>query len=47
MTLLWGYQNYHAMHHLYPKVPFFRYRRLYRALEPSLRESGMPVKQLI
>jgi beta-carotene hydroxylase len=47
MTLLWGYQNYHAMHHLYPKVPFFRYRRLYRALEPYLRESGMPVKQLI
>ena len=31
MTLIWGYQNYHAMHHLYPKVPFFRYRRLYRA----------------
>ena len=47
MTVLWGYQNYHAIHHLYPKVPFFRYRRLYRALEPYLRESGVPAKQLI
>lgn len=47
MTLIWGYQNYHAIHHLYPKVPFFRYRRLYRALEPYLRESGVPAKQLI
>jgi beta-carotene hydroxylase len=47
MTLLWGYQNYHAIHHLYPKVPFFRYRRLYRALEPYLVSSGVPVKQLV
>ena len=47
MTLLWGYQNYHAVHHLYPKVPFFRYRRLYRMLEPYLLSSGVPVKKLI
>ena len=46
LTLVWVYQNYHAIHHLYPKVPFFRYRRLYRALEPYLVESGVPVKQL-
>ena len=47
MTLLWGYQNYHAIHHLYPKVPFFRYRRVYRALESYLVGSGVPVKQLV
>jgi len=47
MTLLWGFQNYHAIHHLFPKVPFFRYRRLYRALESYLLAGGMPVKQLI
>ena len=41
------YQNYHAIHHLYPKVPFFRYRSLYRALEPYLRASGVPVKRLL
>ena len=42
MTVIWGYPNYHAIHHLYPKVPFFRYRRLYRALEPYLLDSGVP-----
>ena len=47
MTVLWGYQNYHVIHHLYPKVPFFRYRRVYRALEPYLVGSGVPVKQLV
>ncbi len=47
MTLLWGFQNYHAIHHLYPKVPFFRYRKLYRTLEPYLLEHGVPVKQVI
>ena len=40
MTLI-RYQNYHAIHHLYPKVPFFRYRELYCALEPYLLESGV------
>ena len=47
MTWLWGYQNYHAIHHLYPKVPFFRYRALYRALEGYLVSGGVPVKRLI
>ena len=47
MTLLWGYQNYHAIHHLYPKVPFFRYRRVYKALKPYLVSSGVPVKRLV
>ena len=47
MTVIWGYQNYHAIHHLYPKVPFFRYRRLYGELEPYLLASGVPVKRLI
>ena len=47
LTLGWIFQNYHAMHHLYPKVPFFRYRRLYRALEPYLRANGVPIKRVI
>lgn len=47
MTLLWVFQNYHAIHHLYPKVPFFRYRKLYRKLESYLLDSGLPAKRLI
>lgn len=47
MTWLWVYQNYHAIHHLYPKVPFFRYRSLYRALESYLVTSGVPVARVL
>ena len=47
MTLLWGYHNDHEIHHLYPKVPFFRYRRVCKALEPYLVGSGVPVKLLV
>lgn len=32
--LLW--QNYHLMHHLYPRLPFYRYGRALKALEPEL-----------
>lgn len=27
------YQNYHLVHHLYPRAPFYRYLRLWRARE--------------
>jgi len=29
-------QDLHLVHHLYPKVPFYRYRRLYHRLKPLL-----------
>ncbi len=28
-----GWHNYHLVHHLYPTVPFYRYRRLWNARE--------------
>lgn len=31
MTPIFVYQNYHLVHHLYPRVPFYRYLRLWRA----------------
>ncbi len=46
MAWLWVYQNYHAIHHLYPKVPFFRYRSVYRALESYLLNCGVPVRRV-
>jgi fatty acid desaturase len=30
----------HLMHHLWPRVPFYRYRALYRRLAPVLHERG-------
>jgi beta-carotene hydroxylase len=46
LTALWGYQNYHAIHHLFPRVPFYRYTRLYKEIEPILLKKGTPVYHL-
>ncbi len=39
-------QNLHLVHHLWPSVPFYRYRRLYKALEPSLIAEGCRIEGL-
>ncbi len=46
VTWLWLYQNYHSIHHLFPKVPFYRYRQLFNRIEPIMREKGAPIYQL-
>lgn len=40
--LLW--QNYHLVHHLYPRVPFFRYGRVFHALRAELERHGAPIE---
>jgi fatty acid desaturase len=39
--LLW--QNYHLIHHLYPRVPFYRYTACFRDVRPLLQERGSPI----
>ncbi len=39
-------QNFHQIHHLYPWVPFYRYARLFRQVEPLLREKKTPIIML-
>lgn len=34
----------HLVHHLWPRVPFYRYGRLYRALAPALHDRGVRVR---
>lgn len=46
VTALWGYQNYHSIHHLFPRVPFYRYRRLYEEIEGTMLLKGAPIYQL-
>ncbi|WP_336366060.1 fatty acid desaturase family protein [Marinobacter sp. C2H3] len=39
----WLGQNLHAIHHLFPRVPFYRYHTLHREIEPALRAHGTPI----
>lgn len=41
LTPLMAWQNYHLVHHLYPTVPFYRYRRLWNARQ-AFHESHNP-----
>lgn len=39
----WLGQNLHSIHHLFPRVPFYRYHALHREIEPILRAHGTPI----
>lgn len=41
-VLLLG-QNLHAVHHLYPRVPFFRYRAVFDVMAPELAAKGTEI----
>lgn len=36
----WLGQNLHSVHHLFPRVPFYRYHALHRRIEPAMRAHG-------
>ncbi|WP_255376211.1 fatty acid desaturase [Oleiphilus sp. HI0066] len=40
---MWVGQNLHAIHHLFPRVPFYKYHALYRDIQPILRKQGTPI----
>lgn len=46
VTWAWLFQNYHAIHHLFPRVPFYKYRSLFDAIEPIMLARGAPVLHL-
>ena len=39
----WLGQDLHSIHHLFPRVPFYRYRELHNEIEPTLRAQGTPI----
>lgn len=43
---IWLGQNLHSIHHLFPRVPFYRYHKLHGQIEPILRAHGTPIKGL-
>ena len=42
--LFW--QNYHLIHHLYPRVPFYRYGTCFVQVRPLLERRGAPIEGL-
>lgn len=39
----WFGQNLHSIHHLFPRVPFYRYHAVHREIEPALKAHGTPI----
>jgi beta-carotene hydroxylase len=46
VTALWVCQNYHSIHHLFPRVPFFHYPALFRDIEKIMAAKGAPIYRL-
>ena len=46
LTYLWGFQNFHSIHHLYPRVPFYRYETLFNEIEPVMDAKGARIYRL-
>ena len=43
---LWLFQNYHSIHHLFPRVPFYRYVEVYENILPVIAEKQAPMFKL-
>jgi len=46
ITRLWLFQNYHSIHHLFPRVPFYKYEQLYEELEEIMLAKGAPIYRI-
>ena len=46
VTWIWLWQNYHAVHHLFPAIPFYNYKKFFNQSEKELRSLGLPVLDL-
>lgn len=46
VTVLWLWQNYHAIHHLFPRVPFYRYHAVFERIEDNLDREKAPIHRL-
>lgn len=46
LPLMTMWQSYHLVHHLYPRVPFYRYGTCFDDLRPDLEERGADIVDL-
>ena len=43
LNWFWMFQNYHSIHHLFPRVPFYRYAELYDEIEDIMVAKQAPI----
>ncbi|MEP5570031.1 MAG: fatty acid desaturase [Halioglobus sp.] len=46
LNWVWVFQNYHSIHHLFPRVPFYQYEKLFHDIEPVMVAKGAPIYRL-
>jgi beta-carotene hydroxylase len=46
LTWFWMFQNYHSIHHLFPRVPFYKYEKLYEEIEDIMATKGAPIYRI-
>jgi ferredoxin-NADP reductase/fatty acid desaturase len=44
-ALLFG-QNYHLIHHLYPRLPWYKYQEVFNRILPDLERKQAPIEQI-
>jgi len=37
-------QNYHLIHHMYPRLPWYKYQEVFFKIEPFLKSKGAPIE---
>ena len=47
LSLLVFYQNYHIAHHLDPRVPFYRYKDVWKEMKEDLLEEGIIIRDIL
>lgn len=46
LTFLTTGQNYHLIHHLFPRVPFYRYGTVFQEMRPELEEHEVLIQEV-
>ncbi len=46
LNWVWVFQNYHSIHHLFPRVPFYQYEKLFKDIEVVMIAKGAPIYRL-
>ncbi len=46
ITWLWLWQNYHSIHHLFPRVPFYRYAKVFDRIRDLMVKQGAPIREI-